>query len=504
MKIELDKGHRIVYFDFTEMLESIMSDTDEDENVCAICWEAFTQPKFLRCRHTFCKSCLKGYLKKTENSTEIKCPICRGTQKLNKEGLDGLLDNYFAHRRLPDQPELLCCSVCFEEAILKTCLHCLEKHCPTCRQSHKLALKIAGESCEYDADSESDDDTPVDFDDKDLTDEPNVPFSVLMSGQVVQTQINVKLISAFKVKSMENSAEEDQNPPIYTIFPKGDNRFLIIINVGPEIVEYEPDGTEINRLTFSGSISDMRETANNRILFVHPKDPFVLEINGQNRITIFAQCKGCRPITLAPFQDGRIAVAGFVIPVEEKEEKEGEKAAMLIIYDKAGKMIRELTEGPDGPILRFPMGISVSSFNNNICVADQDSRCAIITDENCNLIKRYDAGRTFREFRFLWNPTEFAPIAVCNDPDGNFIVANTADGLLHVLDPNGTFLGYILTKDAEGFGHPAGIMMDDKNRIWLGDRLDGKIRIYEISSYKNSFDVRDSEQSPYHRFLQNR
>lgn len=357
------------------MLESIMSDTDEDENVCAICWEAFTQPKFLQCRHTFCKSCLKGYLKKTENSSEIKCPLCRRTQSLNKEGLDGLLDNYFAQRRPPDQPELLCCSVCFEEAILKTCLHCSEKHCPSCRKSHKLALKIAGESCEYDADSESNDDTPVDFDDKDLTDEPSLPFTVLMSGQLVKTQINVKLVSAFKVKSMQNSAEEDQNPPIYTIIPQGNNRFLTIINIGPEAVVYEPDGTEIDRFMFNCSISDMIETINHHILFVNPKDPFVLEFNAQNRITIFAQCKGCRPITLAPFQDGRIAVAGFTIPVEDKkEENEVERAGMLIVYDKNGQMIRELTEGPDGPILRFPVCLSISSFNNNICIADQDSR----------------------------------------------------------------------------------------------------------------------------------
>lgn len=476
------------------MLESFSPDTD-DENVCAICWDAFTQPKFLRCRHTFCKSCLKGYLKKTENSTEIKCPICRGTQRLSREGLEGLFDNFFAHRRVPDQPELLCCSVCFDEAVLKTCLHCSEKHCPNCRKSHKLALKIAGESCEYDVDSESGNDNEIDFDDRDITDEAIVPLTVLMSGQLGKTQINVKNISAFKVKSMENSAEEDQNPPILTIFPKGLNRFLTIINVGPEIVEYEPDGTEIDRFMFNGLIHDIIETANNRILFVHPRDPFVLEINGQKGKTIFAQCKGCRPISLAPFKDGRIAVAGFVIPLEEKkEEKEVERAAMLIIYDKEGKMIRELRDGPDGPILRLPMRISISSCNNNICIADHDSRCVLITDDNCNIIRRYDAGRTFREFRFLLSPSEFAPIAVCNDPDGNFIVANTADGVLHVLDPNGTFLGYILTRDAEGFGHPAGIMMDDQNRIWLGDRLDGKIRIYEISSYKNSFNEQDSQR----------
>lgn len=64
------------------------------------------------------------------------------------------------------------------------------------------------------------------------------------------------------------------------IFFKGDNWFLIIINVGLEIVEYELDGIEINWLMFSGLIFDMREIVNNCILFVYLKDFFVLEING--------------------------------------------------------------------------------------------------------------------------------------------------------------------------------------------------------------------------------
>lgn len=114
-------------------------------------------------------------------------------------------------------------------------------------------------------------------------------------------------------------------------------------------------------------------------------------------------------------------------------------------------------------------------------------------DENCNFIKRYDVGRIFREFCFLWNFIEFVLIVVCNNFDGNFIVVNIVDGFLYVLDLNGIFFGYILIKDVEGFGYFVGIMMDDKNWIWLGDCFDGKIRIYEIFSYKNSFDVCDFE-----------
>ena len=466
-----------------------MSDSSEEGNVCAICWDEFSKPKILPCRHTFCKPCLKGYLKKTENCTEIKCPMCRQTHQLDADGLDGLLDNYFVNLRPPDQPELLCCNVCFEEGILKTCSHCSEKHCPSCRQSHKLALKISGESYEHSSDSESED---LELDDRDITDEPSMPFHMLFSGQTVKTQFNAKLVSAFKTKSMHNVAEQDGNPPIYKIFPRRNNRFLVILNIGPEMIEYEPDGTEIRR--FNGRISDIIETTNHRTFFVHPADQFVLEIINTGAVQMYVACEGVRPICLAPFKDGRLAVAGLLIPRkekdEDKEEEEEIRKGILIIYDKNGKVIREISDGTDGPILRFPTCISINHLDNSICVADQDSRCVTILNENGDLLRRYDAGQSIRQFHFLWNHTQFIPLSLCHDPDGNIIAANNTDGVLHVLHPDGRFLGYVLTKDSEGFGHPAGIMMDDQNRIWLGDRVDGKIRIYEISSFKNHFDQR--------------
>lgn len=479
--------------------------------MCAICWDDFLQPKILRCRHTFCKTCLHGYLKKSDNSTEIKCPVCRQTQILDGKGLNGLLDNYFVQLRPPEQPELLCCSICYEETILKTCSHCSEKHCPSCRESHKLALKLAGESYEHSSDSDENSTVDLDLDDRDVTDEANVPINLLFAGQAIRTQFNVKLLTAFKVSSMMNSAEENRNPPIYTIFPLADDRYLVVLNTGPEIVEYKPDGTEINRSTFQSGIADIIETPDKRRLFVHPADCLLLEITIRGSISIFAPCKGCRPICLSSFKDGRIVVAGFVerrvkkgSPKEgedEEEEEEDDRKGMLLIYNKDGKLMKEVMEGTDGPILRFPMCTSVSHFNNTICVADQDSKCVSIFSETGELLTRYDAGQSFRQFGLFWNRTEFVPLCLCHDPDGNIIVANTVDGVLHVLQPDGKFLGYILTRDSEQFGRPSGIMMDAHNRIWLGDRLDGRIRIYEISSYKNSFHQRDSFNHFADRFV---
>jgi sugar lactone lactonase YvrE len=410
--------------------------------------------------------------------------------------LNGLFDNYFVRLRPPEQPELLCCSICYEETILKTCSHCAEKHCPNCRESHKLALKLAGEDYEHSSDSDENATGDLDLDDRDLTDEANVPFNLIL-GQTIRTQFNAKLLSTFKVTSMMNTAEEGRNPPIYSIFLLAEDRYMVILNTGPETVEYNPDGSETNRWTFPCGITDITETPDKRVLFVHPGDCFILEIDIRDtrRISIFAPCKECRPICLTSFKDGRLVVAGFVVRKEsrerEEEEEEDRKGTMLI-YDKYGKLIKEVSGGTNGPILRCPMCVSINHFNNSICVADQDLNCVTIFSETGELLTRYDGGQSTSRFGLFWNHAEFVPQSLCHDSDGNIIVANTVDGLLHVLQPDGKFLGYVLTRDTEQFGRPSGIMMDVKNRVWIGDRVDGKIRIYEISSYKNSFNQQES------------
>jgi tripartite motif-containing protein 2/3 len=46
---------------------------------CSICIGVFNNPKFLPCFHSFCETCLSGYLTKTVQplATDFLCPVCR-------------------------------------------------------------------------------------------------------------------------------------------------------------------------------------------------------------------------------------------------------------------------------------------------------------------------------------------------------------------------------------------------------------------------------------------
>lgn len=64
-------------------------------------------------------------------------------------------------------------------------------------------------------------------------------------------------------------------------------------------------------------------------------------------------------------------------------------------------------------------------------------------------------------------------------------MGNRADHAIHILSPIGQFLGYLASRCDIGFGSPFALMFDSEHRLWVGDSKDGKIRVFEITSYKN-------------------
>ena len=65
--------------------------------MCLICRSLFDdydhQPKFLPCHHTFCKDCLREYVKQAGD--EIECPSCRKTATIPAAGVVALQTNFY-------------------------------------------------------------------------------------------------------------------------------------------------------------------------------------------------------------------------------------------------------------------------------------------------------------------------------------------------------------------------------------------------------------------------
>lgn len=121
---------------------------------CTICLETFTEPKYLPCLHTFCKTCINTYIlstvKKEKSQTTFKCPICRQKVLMEESAenpqiwADKLPGNHFVVSMMDRQAirrrEKICdsCKMNNESKnAFSWCIVCEEAFCESCEKCHK-------------------------------------------------------------------------------------------------------------------------------------------------------------------------------------------------------------------------------------------------------------------------------------------------------------------------------------------------------------------------------
>ncbi|XP_053383509.1 tripartite motif-containing protein 45-like [Mercenaria mercenaria] len=128
----------------------------EDYFYCSICLEIFNTPRTLPCLHTFCHSCLEGYIQKIldkPGKQKLFCPSCRADTKTDilqlkhvEKWVENLPINFtllsiLNERNSTLNPKVNNCDPCLREEIkvkaIVYCYDCSEKLCEECKRHHR-------------------------------------------------------------------------------------------------------------------------------------------------------------------------------------------------------------------------------------------------------------------------------------------------------------------------------------------------------------------------------
>ena len=128
------------------MAEYINFEELEQENlICSICLETYTEPKMLDCAHSFCLSCLNILVDKQKSQGYkkhcIKCPQCRNITNLPQNGVTGLKTNFLLNSILGIKKKLpkdRCGSCVRSQKAVAMCQECSVWLCYQCRESHPM------------------------------------------------------------------------------------------------------------------------------------------------------------------------------------------------------------------------------------------------------------------------------------------------------------------------------------------------------------------------------
>ena len=122
--------------------------TLEDQLTCAICLEAFKDPKLLQCFHVYCKECLdRLVVTDQQGQVSVRCPTCRRATLLPPATTVADLQSAFHIHHLFEiqnafekvkEPQKVQCGLCLKDmrAATSYCRDCGEFICATCVDTH--------------------------------------------------------------------------------------------------------------------------------------------------------------------------------------------------------------------------------------------------------------------------------------------------------------------------------------------------------------------------------
>lgn len=73
---------------------------------------------------------------------------------------------------------------------------------------------------------------------------------------------------------------------------------------------------------------------------------------------------------------------------------------------------------------------------------------------------------------------------ICTDPDGNYLVTNSLDNTVHLLDTNGDFLKILMSTE-DGLSGIKRIALDTFGWLWVGCK-DGAIHYANYQYFKST------------------
>ena len=120
----------------------------EDQLTCAICLDAFKDPKLLQCFHVYCKDCIQQLvITDRQGQLSLHCPTCRQTTLLPPAtGVSGLQPAFYIHHLMEIQsalekvkdPKEVLCGKCLKspQTASSYCRDCGEFICAMCTTIH--------------------------------------------------------------------------------------------------------------------------------------------------------------------------------------------------------------------------------------------------------------------------------------------------------------------------------------------------------------------------------
>lgn len=147
--------------------------------------------------------------------------------------------------------------------------------------------------------------------------------------------------------------------------------------------------------------------------------------------------------------------------------------ASVIRISKDGILEHEYTNNEKGESLfSRPVNVCENRLNQNICVSDIDCKVIVLTFSG-------DVRFNYEGVQPTVCRSPFNPRGIACDEQGNILVADVDNDVIHLLKSDGMFVTHVLSSISP-ISQPWGICVDSQNKVWVVERNrnSGEVQTY--------------------------
>ena len=228
---------------------------------------------------------------------------------------------------------------------------------------------------------------------------------------------------------------------------------------------YNENGENVRSVTLPFKVQALAVCDNKDLVLSNYDDKSIHKLTQDGEIT--------RLVNTSPFSPNGIHIIRethqFIVCLV------GPGGGKLVRYSKNGStrlqtVMKDKQRGH--PLFKFPRRV-VQNINGDLGVVDISLHSLTVVDNEGTTRWLFKGSEESRNLGQTFDPWD-----VCVDSDSNYLVSNTGNHAVDMLDEDGNYLRQILT-EADGIKSPLGLGFDSRGIFWLGHAY-GQVTLYML------------------------
>ncbi|XP_062584263.1 uncharacterized protein LOC134245996 [Saccostrea cucullata] len=228
------------------------------------------------------------------------------------------------------------------------------------------------------------------------------------------------------------------------------------------LLQTDIDGNILNKLDVKGGgVGFHTVSIEGELLFTDQENGCVSKIKQDGSMERIISIRNWVPICVYASHFNGDTLIGLTNAKENK----------IARFNKRHEKVQQIENGDNGDVLFSSIFYITENFQGDICVSDNRKKAVVVVSKTGKL-----------RFNYTGDPmgTLGHPWGICTDAHGHIFVCDPNNKRIHMLDPDGRLLCYILTHVNFKEGGPVGICLDHNNDLWVSNWKNATVKRYRI------------------------